>query len=145
MSTGTRRNLFWPNVDDVQGATWASRQGFWAALFCATITTGAVVLAELGVEFLRRMGMDAWALIDAVIFAAIAFGLWRHSRFAAWAGLLVYAFERIFMWSVQGPINPVVAAIFVLAFVGGVRGTHALYRLRNAVHVVETRERREAA
>ena len=82
--------------------------------------------------FVRAWGFDAWALVDGIIFGAIAVGLWMHSRVAAWAGLVLYGGERAYMWSTIGVKNPVIAAIFILAFIGGIRGTSALHRLERA-------------
>jgi hypothetical protein len=75
------------------------------------------------------MGFDASALVDGVFFAVIAWGLSRKSRTAAVAGLLLYIFERLYMWSTVGMRNPVVAVLFTLAFVSGVRGTFAWKRI----------------
>lgn len=124
-----RRNFIWPSVDTRDGALWATKQGLWAAVFCAAVTAGLALLGVAQVQFARDFGMDVGALVDAFIFAAIAFGLWRQSRVAAWAGLLLYLAERIYMWSQYGLKNPVIAAILILAFIGGVRGTSALHAM----------------
>ena len=122
----------WPSVADLESAMLASRRGFWAAGACAVMTGLLALLALAGVEAVRARGFDASALGDGAIFAAIAFGLWRYSRIAAWAGLLIYLFERVVMWSDTGLANPAVAVILTLAFAAGIRGTHAVHRLRNA-------------
>lgn len=127
-----RWNWVWPNVDTQSGAAWATKQAFWAAVLVAVVTSGFALLGAVGVGFVRAWGFDAWALVDGIIFGAIAVGLWMHSRVAAWAGLVLYGGERAYMWSTIGVKNPVIAAIFILAFIGGIRGTSALHRLERA-------------
>jgi hypothetical protein len=112
---------FWPRVDTAESAALATKQAFWAAVLCAVIT------AFFGL--ISVMGFDASALVDGVFFAVIAWGLSRKSRTAAVAGLLLYIFERLYMWSTVGMRNPVVAVLFTLAFVSGVRGTFAWKRI----------------
>ena len=128
---GWQRTI-WPNVETQEGATWATKQAFWAAVLVSAITGLLAVLGAVGVGLPRPLQFDAGALVDAAAFAAIAFGLWKHSRVAAWAGLVLYCVERAYTWSTVGIQSPVVAAILILAFVGGVRGTSALHRLKQA-------------
>lgn len=127
-----RWNWVWPNVDTQSGAAWAMKQAFWAAVLVAVVTSGFALLGAVGVAFVRASGFDAWALVDGIIFGAIAVGLWMHSRVAAWAGLVLYGAERAYMWSTIGVKNPVIAGIFILAFIGGIRGTSAMHRLERA-------------
>lgn len=127
-----RWNWAWPTVETPEAAARATRQAFWAAALCAAVTAGLAALAAAGVRFAQEWGFDWSALFDTSIFLLVAWGLWRHSRAAAWAGLVLYIAERAFMWSEFGIKNPVVAAIFILVFVGGVRGTSALYRMKKA-------------
>jgi len=137
--THGRWNWVWPNVDTQGGATWATKQAFWAAILVTSVTSGFSLLGAIGVAFVRAWGFDAWALIDGIIFGVIAVGLWRHSRVAAWAGLVLYVGERAYMWSTIGVKNPVIAGIFILAFIGGIRGTTALHRLERAIPEQEER------
>lgn len=131
---GTRPGLkwLWPSVTTPEGAEWATKQAFWAAVLFALITAAFSLFGAAGVQVAQGLNFDLTALIDAVLFGLIAVGLWRRSRVAAWVGLLLYLFERAFMWSQIGVRNPVIAAIFILAFLGGVRGTSALHRMKHA-------------
>jgi hypothetical protein len=120
----------WPNVDTRESAEWATKQAFWAAVLLAAITCAFGLLSAFGVGLVKALGFDG-ALVHGAIFAAIAFGLGRHSRLAAWSGLVFYIADRIYAWATVGMKNPpVIAAIFILAFVGGVRGTSALHGLK---------------
>jgi hypothetical protein len=125
-----RWDWVWPNVDTREAAEWATKQAFWAAVVVAAITCALGLLSAFGVGFVKALGFDAGAVVDGVIFAAIAFGLWRHSRLAAWTSLVLFIAERIYAWTTAGMKNPVIPAIFILAFVGGVRGTTALHELK---------------
>jgi|HubBroStandDraft_4_1064222.scaffolds.fasta_scaffold00349_2 hypothetical protein len=125
-----RWDWVWPNVDTPEGAERATKQAFWAAILVTAVTIGLALLGAYGVGFVRALGFDASALFDGVLFGVIAFGLWKHSRLAAWSGLVLYSLERVYMWSTVGIKNPIIAAILILAFVGGVRGTSALYRFK---------------
>jgi hypothetical protein len=53
----------------------AARYGMWGAVFVAGVTTLFVLLAIFGFSF---MGIKPNALLDAVLFAGIAFGLSRY-------------------------------------------------------------------
>ena len=131
--TKPKRNFLWPSVETAEDAAWAVRQAFWAAVACAVLTGIAAVLAIAGVQFIKKtFGIDGSALVDATIFGVIAFFLARHSRVAAWAGLLIYGIERVYMWGTVPASRTalIMPVIFILAFIGGVRGTMALHRLR---------------
>jgi hypothetical protein len=52
----------------------AARYGMWCAVFVAGVTTLFVLLAIFGFSF---VGIKPNALLDAVLFAGIAFGLSR--------------------------------------------------------------------
>ena len=76
-----KRNVFWPDVSTLGDARWATKQGVWAALFVACVTA-IVSLAALTMHK-PVLGVSGSALIDAAIFAAVAYGIYRNSRFAA--------------------------------------------------------------
>ena len=63
------RESFWPSVDTVEGAASAAELGFWAAGLCAVVTAAFALLSI--------MGFDPSALVDAAIFAIVAWALSR--------------------------------------------------------------------
>jgi hypothetical protein len=128
MSKKPRRGWIWPDVSTLEGSKWATRQAFWAAVFCMSVTLILAVLGAFGIQLFPEFKMDAWSLLDAGIYGAVAFGLHRYSRFAAVSGLAVYLFERVVMWTEAGFKSPVMAIILTLLFIGGVRGTWAYRR-----------------
>jgi hypothetical protein len=100
--------------------------GFWAAVFVACITSLVAALALAGTKL---FGIDASAFLDAALFAGIAFGIKRKSRFAAVAGLCLYVTERIYMLKRGGAGGIVLGIVFTLLFINAVRGAYAYHRL----------------
>jgi hypothetical protein len=126
------RNGLWPAVDTAEQARHAARQGMWAAVIVTAVTAFCVALAMSGTNPLPQTTFDASALVDAALFAAVAWGIHKGSRAAAVAGLVLYLIERAYFYSQMGV--PKAGLFFsmalTLAFLHGVRGTFALHRLR---------------
>jgi hypothetical protein len=118
----------WPPVDTPERARAAVKQAFWAAIFVAGMTTFIVLVNMFVVPTDPRLQTDAFALIDAAMFAVIAYGLYHHSRTAAVAGLAIYLGEQGYALSLQPPraTGLIVASVIMLAFIGGIRGAFAL-------------------
>jgi hypothetical protein len=118
---------YWPDLSDIDGAKDASRLGMWCAIIVCAMTALFALLALAGT---RVMGIDPWALIDAAIFAAIAFGIHKYSRFAAVAGFALFLIEKIYQVIQQGPLGAgVLGIIFLIGFLNAVRGTFAYHKL----------------
>ncbi len=96
----------------------------WASLIVAGITA---VVSQMQV-----LGLNNWALLDAGLFGAIAYGVHRMSRVVAVAGLLLFVIERIAMFQSSGRTGGLVALALLVAFIHGVRGTIGYHRLRKA-------------
>jgi hypothetical protein len=141
----TRRayNWLWPSVQTLECAEKATRNAFYWAIVSTAITGWLSFLAICGVQWVLDAGVEPWTLIDASALAVIAVGLYRHSRFAALAGLVLcmlglvlYMLDRVVMLSEGGfpPANYklVSALFFTLIFLGGVRGAFAYHRLKRA-------------
>lgn len=126
-SLSRRLASLWPDVIDPKGARFATRQAFWAAIFCSGVT--CVFAIASGVVGKQILGIDVWGLVDAVLFGIIALGIYRYSRLASLAGFAFYVLGRAYTWTQYGPQNPVLAAIFTLAFINGVRGCFAHHEL----------------
>jgi len=125
-----QRWLAWayPNINDRASAIRASRQGVIAAVIVSAITAVLALLAGRSERVATVPGIDAYALIDAVLFAIVAFGMWRHSRVAAVSGVVLFVGEKLYLWAAVGHRPGGVAALLFLGFVNGVRGTFAYYR-----------------
>lgn len=122
---------FWPDVSDLDGARSACRLGMWCATLVAGFTALVSILALFGT---RILGASPYSLVDAALFAAIAFGLSRFSRFAAVAGFLLYLAEKILLLMTTGSILGVGALgiVFLIGFLNAVRGAFAYHKLWNA-------------
>jgi hypothetical protein len=123
---------YWPDVSDLDGARDATRYGMWCAFLVAGVTALFAALAFFGI---RLMGITPAALLDAALFGAIAFGLSRHSRFAAIAGFLLYLAEKIYALVTTGSILGVGAlgVIILFGLFNGIRGTVAYQKLLAAI------------
>lgn len=122
-------SAYWPDVSTIESAKTAARQGMWAAIVVAGFTVVFVLLALGGADGLAGT-VDETALIDAAVFALIAFGIYRFSRTAAVLGVVIFVVERIYLWSVIGVKAPIVAIIITLAFISSIRGTFAYHKLK---------------
>lgn len=122
------KKWYWPDVSDLDGAKEAARYGMWCAVFVAGVTTFVVLLATFGVSI---MGTKPAALLDAVLFAGIAFGLSKNSRFAAVAGFVLFMIEKIYMLMTTGSFLSVgvLGIIIGLGFLNSIRGTFAYWKL----------------
>jgi nitrate reductase gamma subunit len=123
-----------PTIVTLSDAQSTGRQGTWAACFVTgimSLVALASILGRLPEDFPR----NGWALIDAAIFGLIAWGIYRMSRVAAVAGLVLYIIERIAMHIVMGKsrISGIfITVLFLVMFINAVRGTFAYHRMRNA-------------
>ncbi|HEY6944956.1 MAG TPA: hypothetical protein VI431_07430 [Candidatus Acidoferrum sp.] len=117
---------YWEDVSSVSGAEKAMNGGFWAALIVAIITA---LVASLSFFGLQLLGINGWAFVDAGIFAAIAVGIKRKSRFAALAGLCLYVLERLYMLQKSGAGGIVMGILFTLLFINAARGAFAYHRM----------------
>jgi len=68
--------------------------------------------------------------IEVILFAAIGIGIYKLSRIAAVAGLVIYMTEKIFVLVQGGSLfsGGFYLLIFVYAFINGIRGTFAYQR-----------------
>jgi|HubBroStandDraft_6_1064221.scaffolds.fasta_scaffold101667_2 hypothetical protein len=114
-------------IYDEQSARKAARQAMWGAFFVAIVTGAVSFLSGSGMPVVKGVGPTAW--LDAVIFAALGFGIGKMSRAAAVGALLLYIGERIAM-APTGGVSPVMTIAMVSCFVQGVRGTWAFHKFR---------------
>ncbi|MES2459125.1 MAG: hypothetical protein V4671_00980 [Armatimonadota bacterium] len=124
--TATRTNHWWPPVSTREEARTATKGG---VIVCGIIAvlTGALALYSLFGKPI--LGITPASFIDVVLFAAIGFGIWKMSRVAAVAGLIIYLIEQGYQWATIGPKSPIVTLLFTLYLVNAVRGTFAYHRL----------------
>jgi hypothetical protein len=128
-----RQNGIWPIITDAASAKFAAKQGMGAAFFCAGTTVLFVFLAHQGMSLAQ--GIDQTALIDAAVFAALGILIFRMSRVAAVAALVLYIVERIAFWiklSSMSAASVPMMLVIVLCFVSSIRGTFAYQRYKES-------------
>jgi len=116
----------WPKIVDLETAVKASRQGIWAALLGVLITS--CIIAYNRITGVQALGIDEWSFLDAFLMVLIAWGIHRKSRFAAFAGLVIYLAGQAILRSEYGGGGIVLTIIFTLMFVNSVRGTFAYHK-----------------
>jgi hypothetical protein len=117
---------FWPRVSDRKDALFAIQEAYCVAAALAVITA---ILATAEVLRDTTEGMEVEGLASAVVFAGIAFGIYRKSWVAAISGLALYLASRGYAWVKVGPNLGVIPILVALAFLHGVRGTIAFHKL----------------
>ncbi|OUC14103.1 MAG: hypothetical protein B0A82_13880 [Alkalinema sp. CACIAM 70d] len=133
-SKPSKKNNFFPPIETLGDAQAVAHQGTWAACFVTGMTT-IVALASMLKILPAGIPINAWSLIDAALFAVIALGIYRMSRVAAVAGLIVYCIERVYMQMALGPkfgAGIFVTILLICAFINAIRGTFAYHRLKQS-------------
>ncbi len=117
----------WPRISDKQSARNTVVGGFWACVFIVVVETGIASYALA--EHQKVFGYyDGWILVDGVLFAIIAWRLWKNSRTWAVIGVLLMALENIDkIQHAAGTFN-VISVILFLAILNAARGTFALHK-----------------
>jgi hypothetical protein len=112
----TRR--WWPDVSDGAGALAACRYGMAVTLIVAVVTA-----------YQDWPTTRLWSLVEGSLFTGAAVGLYRGSRLAAVAALLLFAAERIAAFINTGATGGMVALLALVALGHAVRGAFAYQRL----------------
>ena len=101
IGTGNQRskfNWFWPEINDTESAAKASKEGVWACVIIATITTLVIVYGQITGRFI--LGTDIWSLIEVCIYLVFAWFIqYRKNRAVALFGMLFFVLSR------KGPSN----------------------------------------
>jgi hypothetical protein len=118
-------NWAWPEISDEDSARNAAHVAGGWAFAVAGITTLLAVISMAGAPI---MGMSAWSLLDAVLFAVVGWRVWNGSRPWAVTGLVVYCLEIAMNVIEHPPGVGILTIVVVLALVNGVRGTFALHK-----------------
>jgi len=127
-SAGRKGSSF--DASTVDGARRLKLIGVGAAIFNSSVTALAATLPIFFAE--TTFGtFDPVAYLDALIFAAIGFGVYKESRLAAVAGLLLCLVVQFINALRSGtPLTTFFGLVLVLCYVAGARGTYALHSLR---------------
>jgi hypothetical protein len=121
-STKTSRwNWIWPAITNENQAKNAAKSGAYGALFVALCTGGLSILAIATGRL--YVGIDGYGLVDATLFALIAWGLFRYSFSWAVFGLLLWLAEVYLRMSSNPRTIGAGTVIIALSLVASVRGT----------------------
>ncbi|HEV3112831.1 MAG TPA: trypsin-like peptidase domain-containing protein [Candidatus Binataceae bacterium] len=121
------RTLLYPPTDNLRGARWAAIQGAVGAIIVAVVTALMAIGATTAAP-----SFSPWGLLDAAMFAVVGVGIYKHSRIASAAGLLLYIPGQIDMFlHPEGnlPAHLVATLALLVMFANGLRGTLAVWRL----------------
>jgi hypothetical protein len=121
----------WPKIKDATSAEDATKPAVAASAFVAAVSA---LLASLSLmQHKPVLGFSGESLVDAAVFVVIAWRTRKMSRLWSILGLVLYLAEVIFN-VVDSPNASfsVLAVIFILAYVGAIRGTFAYHRYREA-------------
>jgi hypothetical protein len=122
----------WPDITNEVEAKKATRSGAYAAVIVAVLTA-AISLIAIGSKK-PLMGMDGWGMVDALLFAVIAWRVFKFSFPWAVAGLLLYGVETFWRWSTVGVpkgAGIITTGFLILAFITGARGTAFLNKAKS--------------
>jgi hypothetical protein len=113
-------------LTDLKESEEAAHQGAGVCFFIAGVTA---IVAGVSVSLDKPvLGMDAWAFVDAGIFAIAGWRIWRLSRIWAVLALAIFIFETVYAVESSPNVSAggaYVRAVLALALVSSVRGTFA--------------------
>jgi hypothetical protein len=117
---------FWPTVGNRRFAQNAIQEAFWAAAFVSALTAIFAVVRIMSPDetFVSPIGF-----LNSVLFAGLAFGIYRRSRGAAISAFVLFTTEVIFQAATIGLGGWLFRGLIGLAFFHGVRGTLAYHKL----------------
>lgn len=123
-------NFLWPPIDDIEDAKKAAHIGAGCAFLVAIITAIFTSLSLRGMKLFP--GLNASSFVDVGLFLMIGFFIYRYSRIAAVAGLLLYAGEQILMMKTMGFRFSLIPLFFTCHFISGVRGTFDYHHMKKS-------------
>lgn len=125
-------NIFWPDIQDLEDAKKAARNGAWVCFFIAIVTTGVILLQMSGkVKLFAEIGPAAF--VDVALFTFVGIFLLIYSRTAAVIGLVLYIAEQAYMMSQTGFRFNLMVIFFTLALIASVRGTFAYHEIKKTL------------
>jgi hypothetical protein len=130
MAKPQKKNNFWlPEIHDLASAQSAAHQGVWVCVLIIVVSwIFSVVFATANMT----------PNYQPLILASIAYGfigmmIYRMSRLAAIAGLVLYLIDRIAVIAQTGggTGNVSMMVLFIFAFANSIRGTFAYHRMKH--------------
>lgn len=131
---GMKKNIFWPEIDDLWTAKKACVQASSVALLIGIVTGVLAYLHLKGTNIVT--GLSSTAFIDSAIFLALSFFIYRCSRAASLAGLVIYIWGQAMMLP-QMHRASVSIIFFTLFLISGVRGAFAYHAMKKGLSAEE--------
>jgi hypothetical protein len=121
---------YWPELTDLKESEKAAHEG---AGVCFLVAGGTAIIAAMSVSLDKPvLGMDAWAFVDAGIFAIAGWRIWRLSRIWAVLALAMFILESVYAFAVHPlPAVFLIRVTLTLVLLSSVRGTFAYHRFRS--------------
>jgi hypothetical protein len=126
-STEKKYNWVWPKIIDTNSAKKAANQGMYASIFIAGST---LLLLGLSLQGFNPLNLDAYSLIDVIIFSIIAWRINAMSQTAAILGFALYILEQVIFFNEFGFRMNGIRIIIIFAFINSIRGTYSFNVLR---------------
>jgi len=118
-------------IDDADDARKAVRTAAILGFISAGLTVLLVALSLSGTGGDLLALFDAWSLIDVVLMVALAWGTLKGNRYAAVGLLALYVLGQVVARIEGGGARGLILAVlFTMMFVRGVRGAFFLHRER---------------
>lgn len=125
VSKGKNIDPFWATIKDKETAIIVAKN---ASYFVFLLTIISAILSGFQLFGATRLG-----LIDSALFGMIGFGLYKLSRFAAVAGLLIYLLGKVYTFIVYLTIPQSFWIILIsLVYINGIRATFVYHKLEGA-------------
>lgn len=125
-----KNNILWPEIDDLWSAKKACAQASSAAFIVGAVTSVVTYMQLKGTGW--TSGLVEGSFIDSAIFFTASFFIYRCSRIASVAGFVIYtAGQAILFAQTQKP--SFAAILFVLFFIGGIRGAFAYHEMKKGL------------
>jgi hypothetical protein len=124
---------YWPTIEDESSAESAVSPAVGVSGFIAALTG---LLAILSIVYHEPIfGLNGFSLLDSALFILVAWRIKKMSRTWAVIGLLLYLIEVGYNVAANrnGAIG-VIAVVFILIYVGAIRGAFAFHRYRKAAN-----------
>jgi hypothetical protein len=125
-------DALWPSVATIPGARRALMYGVVAAALEALFSL-AVAVDPLIPGATASTGVDMWSLAASIVVGALALGIYKGSRAAAVAALLLFIGSRAFLIPTAPKVSfltVVLILVLMVCYVHALRGTFALHDLR---------------
>ncbi len=120
---------YWPEIHDEGSAENAVKPAVGVSGFVAVVSG---TIAILSIYYQKPvLGFTGWSLVDALVFVLITWRIAKMSRAWAVVGLIMYLLEVGFNLGTGKPGSlGVLTIVFILTYVGALRGTFAYHKFR---------------